>query len=99
VTLRSIRASNEIFHIETALDNISAGGFFLWLQRPFDPGARLAVVIRLSTQGAGARVSARGVVKRVEVAADGLYGVAVKFAGHRVIFERITGRAVVRTRD
>jgi hypothetical protein len=77
----------EVLRIETVLDNISASGLFVRIPRPIEPGAILAVGFRLLASGrqdGGARVAARGRVKRVELTDDGQYGIAVEFARHRV---------------
>jgi PilZ domain-containing protein len=89
VTVRTVKAMGEALHVETVIDNMSARGLFVRLSRPIALGAPLTTVIRLSVDGredACARVVARGVVRRVELKANGQYGIAVEFARHRVIY-------------
>ena len=86
-TVRGVDAMGEPLGIDTVLDNISANGLFVRIPRPVEPGATLAVGIRLSVtrvQGGGARVATRGLVKRVERTSDGQYGIAVEFVRYRV---------------
>jgi hypothetical protein len=88
VTLRTTGIGG-VLHIETVLDNVSARGLFVRLVRPIEPGASLSIGIRLwaaDPQVAGARVSARGVVRRMERLGDGEYGIAVEFSRPRVIW-------------
>lgn len=73
--------------IDTVLDNLSVGGLYVRIPRRMEPGARLAVGIRLSEPGAGqpaARIATRGVVLRVETTSGGGHGVAVAFERYRL---------------
>jgi hypothetical protein len=86
VTVRGVDATGEPLDIDTVLDNMSVGGLYVRLPRRIEPGARLAVGIRVSVSGAQertARVATRSVVKRVESAAGGEHGLAVAFTRHR----------------
>jgi PilZ domain len=81
-------ASGEAFEIYTVLDNFSAGGFYVRLERRIEPGTRLFAIVRLSTfppEVPAPRVAVRGVVLRVEPQPDGTCGVAVRFTRHRFL--------------
>ena len=87
VTVRGVDATGEPLDIDTVLDNMSAGGLYVRIPRRIEPGARLAVGIRLSVpggQGRKARVAARGVVLRADSTAHGEHGLAIEFTRHRV---------------
>ena len=87
VTVRGVDAMGEPLDIDTVLDNMSVGGLYVRLPRRIEPGAQLAVGIRVSVpweEGAGARVATRGVVLRVESKSDGDHGLAVEFTRYRV---------------
>ena len=87
-TVRGIDATGERFTLNTQLDNLSACGLYLRLQRPVEPGAHLFLVVRLSTVlvNAGPRVALRGTVLRTEAYDDGRCGVAVAFDRHRFLY-------------
>ena len=88
-TVRGIDATGERFTLNTQLDNLSACGLYLRLQRPVEPGAHLLLVVRLSTvPHAGPRVALRGTVLRTEAYDDGRCGVAVAFDRHRFLYAR-----------
>jgi hypothetical protein len=73
----------ERFRLEAVLDNLSASGLFVRLDRPVEVNSWLFFVIRLSEdrapQGPHARVAARSLVVRSEAMPDGSFGLAVKF--------------------
>jgi len=70
------------FESTTLVDNISAGGLFLQLNRPLWIGARLFVVVSVLGRTS---VAALGTVVRTEPRAQGLNGVAVRFYRSRVL--------------
>ena len=87
VTVRGVDAMGEPLDIDTVLDNMSVGGLYVRIPRRIEPGARLAVGIRLSErwdERPAARVATRGVVLRVDSKPDGEHGLAVEFTRHRV---------------
>ena len=87
VTVRGIDAIGEPLDIDTVLDNVSRGGLYVRIPRRIEPGAQLAVGIRVSgpcEEGPAARVATRGVVLRVESKPDGDHGLAVEFTRYRV---------------
>ncbi|MDP9315225.1 MAG: PilZ domain-containing protein [Chloroflexota bacterium] len=86
-TVRGIDATGERFTVNTQLDNLSACGLYLRLQRPVEPGAHLLLVVRLSTTPyTGPHVALRGTVLRTQGYADGRCGVAVAFDRHRFLY-------------
>jgi PilZ domain len=88
VTIRSVDASGEAFEIQTVLDNISASGFRVRLERHVKRGAKVFAIVRLSTslpEVPAPRVAVRGVVLGVEPQDDGTWRVAVNFTSHRFL--------------
>ena len=71
------------FEVEAVLDNLSAGGLYMWLKRHVEKGLQIFVLFRLATTLApevkGLRVAAHGRVLRSEPQPDGSCGVAVAF--------------------
>lgn len=88
VMIRSVDASGEAFEIQTVLDNISASGFRVRLERHVKRGAKVFAIVRLSTslpEVPAPRVAVRGVVLGVEPQDDGTWRVAVNFTSHRFL--------------
>ena len=88
VMVRSVDASGEAFEIHTVLDNFSASGLYVRLQRRIEPGTKLFAIVRVSTSSPEApapRVAVRGVVLRAEPQPDGTWGIAVRFTRYRVL--------------
>jgi hypothetical protein len=88
VTIRSVDASGEAFEIQTVLDNFSASGFRVRLERRVERGAKVFAIVRLSTsppEVPAPRVAVRGVVLAVEPQRDGTWSVAVNFTRHRFL--------------
>ena len=86
--VRSVDAGREAFEIHTLLDNFSAGGLYVRLERRLEPGTRFFATVRISTAPAGVpapHVAIRGVVLRVESYSNGLYGIAVRFTRYRFL--------------
>ena len=81
--------SGHIFKINTAVENISAGGLYLHLEQPVEPGTVLLVVTQFSSawerKARVACVATRGPVLRVESGPGGTYGVAVAITHHRFL--------------
>ncbi len=81
--LRGVDVNGEPFKEETVLQDLSAGGSYLRLNRMVRAGAQVSLAVWLSTaESTGApvlRLGARGRVTRVEPQWDGSYGVAVEF--------------------
>ena len=74
---------------DALIDNVSAGGLYLRLNRRLPANASVSVAVRLSTAPA-AKVSAlhlgaRGIVLRTELQPDGTCGVALEFSRRRVL--------------
>ena len=89
VIVRGSDAKGIPFEVETVLENLSAGGLYMRLDRDVEPGAKLFCLICFSTsaQDRGAtRIAARGVVLRAEPRPDGTSGVAVCFTYHRIFY-------------
>ena len=87
--VRGVDTNGEPFRIETVIDNLSTGGVYLRLAQPVEQGAKLFIMIRLSTAKSdempAPRVAARGVVLRAEPQPDGVYGLAIAFTRHRFL--------------
>ena len=75
------------FQMDTVVDNLSAGGLYTRLPLSVRRGANLHLMLRMSLSSDEsapvARVSAKGIVTRVESQLDGTFGVAVAFTHHR----------------
>jgi len=89
-TVRGVDATGERFTVDTVLDSLSAHELCLRLARSVGPGARLFIVVRLSIDRAGvertARVAMHGVVKDVDLEADGGCDLVVTFDRHRFLY-------------
>jgi hypothetical protein len=90
--VRGIDANNQAFEEETVLDNLSAAGLSLPLTRLVQPGTRLFLVIRLSTEPAdtapGPRIAVRGVAYRVEQRSTKTYSLAIMFKQYRFLYSQ-----------
>jgi PilZ domain len=82
-------STGQTIESEIRLENLSASGLYLVLQQNVVHGTELAFILRFISPSVGeesaARVSARGVVVRVEPKCDGTQGLAVAFKSHRVL--------------
>ena len=87
--LWSLDAAGRPWKEDTVLDNISAGGLYLRLNRRIQEGAHVHVAVRLSTARGenipALRLVAHGVVLRMETQPDNTCGVAVEFSRRRVL--------------
>ena len=82
-------AAGGVFKVSTELDNISAGGLYLRLDRRVERGATLLVVVHLCAAGREtcdtARVAIDGLVLRADAHAGGRCGLAIKITNHRFL--------------
>jgi PilZ domain len=88
VTIRSVDANSEAFEIQTVLDNFSASGFRVRLERRVKRGAKVFAIVRLSTsppEVPAPRVAVRGIVLAVEPQPEGTWSVAVNYTRHRFL--------------
>ncbi len=87
VTVRALDHHGQRFRTETVVDNLSAKGLFVRLQRCVERGARLFALLRLAPGSdkavPAATFALRGVVKRVVPLSDGGSGVGVEFTKQR----------------
>lgn len=88
--VRGLDVTGDRFSIATQLDNLSAYGLYLRLQRAVTPGTKLFVVVRLSqtpeSEAPAPYVAVHGTVHRTEAHDDGQCGVAVEFERHRFLY-------------
>jgi len=80
-------AAGRLWKRDVVLDNLSAGGLYLRLNRSIRQDTYLSVAVRLSIAPAttpALRLVVRGVVLRAEPKPDGAWGVAVEFGRRRV---------------
>lgn len=82
-------SNGQAIEAEIQLENLSASGLYLVLPQNVVHGAQLTFILRLISPIKGeeseARVSARGVVVRVEPRPNGTQGLAVAFKSHRFL--------------
>ena len=75
------------YEARAVLSNMSASGMHLRLKRRLQVGEAIFILVRLSTsplkQESAPRITASGVVVRVEPKSDSSYGVAVQLDRHR----------------
>jgi len=88
--VRGVDAADRAFEERIALDNLSANSLSLTLQRRIAIGAKLFLVVRLSTEPAevapAPRVAVYGTVDRVTPQSDGSYALAVIFSRYRFLY-------------
>ena len=89
-TVHGINERGESFRIDTLIENISAGGLFLWLPQCLEQGATLLIVSQLAKPNNGPAVTAplvaiHGVVLRARPVQSGLCGVAMKITRHEFL--------------
>ncbi len=89
VRVRGVNTKGEVFEVHTAVENLSASGLYMALRHNVAPGRPLFVVLTLATYSAVekpvARIALRSLVQRAEAAANGLYGIAIKFTKSRFL--------------
>jgi c-di-GMP-binding flagellar brake protein YcgR len=88
VTLRGVDTRGKAFVLDTALDNISAGGAYIMISKCLDIGTQVRMLIRFSVSPdavVGARVAAHGDVTRIEEKKGGTYGVAFRFTNYKFL--------------
>lgn len=75
------------FEARATTTNLSANGVYLRMDRWVEPGRALFVLVRFPTmpreESAGPAIAIRGVVVRSEPAANGTYGLALRFERRR----------------
>lgn len=87
--VRGTDASGKPFRLDTLIENLSAEGLYLKMNRGIMSGTELTIAIRLSAASVelmnSTSVATRGVVLRTELQPDGTCGVAVRFTRHRLL--------------
>ncbi len=78
--LKGVDSEGRAFEVDIVLANLSAGGLYAQLAHSMPVGATLDAVIRLNAM----RVSAHGVVRRVEPQPDGVSGLGAAFTRYHV---------------
>jgi hypothetical protein len=81
-------AGGKRFDEDTFVDNLSARGLYLRLERAVEQGAKLFLVVQLATGPDDLpppRVAIRGSVARVDQRPEGGHGLAVIISGHRFL--------------
>ena len=82
-------SSGQAIEADIELENLSASGLYLALRQKVANGARLRLIVEFISPFKGkksaARVSARGVVVRVDPRPNGTQGLAVAFKSHRFL--------------
>jgi hypothetical protein len=88
--VRGAGTNGERFSEDTFVENLSARGLYLKLEREVAEGTRLFLVVQLAT-GPGdlppPRVAIRGSVARVDPRPEGGCGLALVISGHRFLDE------------
>ena len=89
LTVHGRDTNGEAFRIATVLEDISAGGLYVRLERRVETGARVFTVVHFAAEQAetvpGPRVAMRGVVVRTEPLPQDMWGVAVAFTRQRFL--------------
>jgi hypothetical protein len=89
VNVTGVNAGGEAFEAATVLDNLSSSGLYLRQKENVKEGAKIAVVIRLSTsideEARAAQVAVDGIVLRSDALPDGSWGLAVGIRSRRFI--------------
>ena len=89
IKVRGVDAEGEEFYTNTELENLSASGLYMRLNRKVGPGERLFAILTLAVpsdnERSSGRVAVRGLVQRVEAGEDGLYGIAMRFTRYRFL--------------
>lgn len=87
--VRGNDADSGKFQEDALVDNVSASGVYLRLNRFLAPGSSLFVVLEFSQHPSPERVvprlAAHGTVVRSEVRHDGTCGLAIRFLRHRFL--------------
>lgn len=88
-TLRGQGEDGSRYDARAVLSNMSASGMYIFTKRPLRKGARVFIVVRMSTRPLGVtnlpQLAARGSVVRVDARVDGAYGVALKLSRYRFL--------------
>ena len=84
-----MNASGEAFETDSVLDNLSASGLYLFLMQRVEQGAKVFIVVQLSTNSTVREtkpcVALRGEVLRTDRESSGACGIAVAFTSHRFL--------------
>ena len=102
MVVRGVDTTGTRFQESCSVENISAGGLYIRLERTLQPGANLFVSVRLSLSKSAAEsphVAARGHVARVSSEADGRTGIAVVFDQTRWLYPIHTSKMQGLTRS
>ncbi len=87
--VRGVDAWGRSFDAEVALDDLSAGGLHVNLERRIKRTAKLFFILRIpahhSAATPGLLVAARGVARRIEPGSNGTCGLGVEFKRYRQI--------------
>ena len=87
--VQGVARTGEPFSIETVVDNISEGGFYVRLPLEMAPGERVRAIISFTTSPTGESQAPRlwisGEVLRVELLDGGCCGTAVSLNKHRFL--------------
>jgi hypothetical protein len=87
--VRGVDSSGQLFETESAVENLSASGFYVRLPQLVEGGTRLSIVVQFtnnsSDKGSSARMAADGVVERAEALPDGSCGLGVLFTKCRFL--------------
>ncbi|HVF28764.1 MAG TPA: hypothetical protein VM943_11015 [Pyrinomonadaceae bacterium] len=82
--VQGVDKNGQPFDVETVLDNLSGRSLYLRMMPPVEEGAKLTVVITLSTvapdAGNASRVRVQGTALRVETKPGGVCGIAATFS-------------------
>jgi PilZ domain len=89
VTVSGTDQRGEVFEADTLIENLSASGAYLFLDRSLEEGAELTLEVQFSlaqgSEDATARLEAQGVIRRVGTKIGGRYGIAVEFRQYRFL--------------
>jgi hypothetical protein len=86
MVVRGVDAGGREFNAYTVLENLSSSGLYAQMLVKLNEGTKLSVEIRPPLDRAMARIEGRCIVVRIEPKAHGLWGVALKFISHRLIY-------------
>ncbi len=87
--VRGVGADGIPFDVETSLENLSAAGLFVQLDRSVAESEELSFVIRFPIRpvpgSPGMQFAARGIIRRIEQCPGGEWGLGVQFTRYRQI--------------
>ncbi len=100
--VRGVDSTGARFQASSTVENFSAGGLYVRLERTLQPGTKLFVSVRIAQSRPDAEaphVAARGHVARVISEADGRTGIAVVFDQTRWLYPIHTSKMQGLTRS